>query len=105
KLSPAHGSHTASFETKAGGILRFRPLGSLPSERQPRCIQTDFVWVTVVSVSRHLSRPMPDCLKPPQIEVMSRGSKQLTQTTPAWMSGAALWATETSEVQIEAARP
>src|SRR5687768_3470800 len=72
---------------------------------QPRCIHTDLVWVTVVSVSRHLSRPMPDCLKPPQIEVMSPWSKQLTHTMPASMSRAALWATETSEVQIEAASP
>src|SRR5688572_20641302 len=81
--------------------LRFQPAAGA----QPRCIHTDLVWVTVVRVSRHLSRPMPDCLKPPQIEVMSPWSKQLTQTMPASMSRAALWAVETSEVQMLAARP
>src|SRR5690606_556603 len=72
---------------------------------QPRCIHTDLIWVTAVSVSSHWARPMPDCLKPPQIEVMWPWSKQLTQTMPASMSRAALCAVETSEVQIEAARP
>ena len=99
-------------QKRTGGILRSRPPIVQPAifdrsvgRSQPRCIQTDLVWVTVVSVSRHLSRPMPDCLKPPQIDVMSPWSKQLTQTTPASMSRAALWATETSEVQMLAARP
>src|SRR5690349_24335171 len=88
-------------------VLRSQPnsVGHYLKCHQPRCIQTDLVCVTVVSVSRHLSRPMPDCLKPPQIEVMSPWSKQLTQTMPASMSRAALCAVETSEVQIEAARP
>ena len=39
--------------------------------RQLRFIQTDFVCVTVSRVSRHLSRPVPDCLNPPQGCVMS----------------------------------
>src|SRR5690606_38064755 len=90
---------------KKGGRLSCRPDSKRYARLQPRCIQTDLVWVTVVSVSRHLSRPMPDCLKPPQIEVMSPWSKQLTQTMPASISRAALWARLTSEVQMLAARP
>lgn len=38
---------------------------------QPRFTQTDFVWVYCDSASKHLSRPLPVCLKPPQSEVMS----------------------------------
>jgi hypothetical protein len=42
---------------------------------------------------------------PPQIDVMSPWSKQLTHTTPASMSRANRCALFTSEVQIDAASP
>ncbi len=89
---------------KAGGIPGSRPRRT--GRRRSAEMHPDRLGLgDGGQVSRHLSRPMPDCLKPPQIEVMSPWSKQLTQTTPASISRAALWATETSEVQIDAARP
>ncbi len=36
----------------------------------PRCNDTDFVCVWWSFASKHLSRPVPDCLKPPQMDVI-----------------------------------
>src|SRR5258706_477270 len=57
------------------------------------------------SACSDLSRPKPDCLKPPNGALMSPLSKQFTQTTPARSARDTRWARETSFVHTAAARP
>ena len=47
-------------EQKGGG--RTAPAAPREAPIQPRCIHTDLVWVWASIVSKHLSRPKPDCL-------------------------------------------
>jgi hypothetical protein len=68
-------------------------------------IQTVFSSLYFSSACSDLSRPKPDCLKPPKGVVMSPASKLLTQTTPALSSREILKALEMSRVQTAAARP
>src|SRR5271156_2904849 len=68
-------------------------------------ITTDFVCVYALRTSWPPSRPHPDCLYPPKGSEASRMLKQLTQTVPAWIFFAKVWALDTSLVQIPADRP
>ena len=65
-------------------------------------IQIAFRSVNFSSAWIDLSRPKPDCLKPPNGLEMSPASNVFTHTMPARIARAALCATLTSSVQIPA---
>src|SRR4051812_39358477 len=88
-------------------------IGSCFAERTARLVKTiaqlayqvafQSVYFSIAWID--LSRPCPDCLKPPNGTDMLPRSKQFTQTTPARTAFAALWALRISFVQMPAASP
>src|SRR5687767_14112866 len=81
-------------------------LAAKPQVPQSRnAIQMALRSVNLSSAWIDLSRPKPDCLKPPNGLEMSPASNVLTHTTPARIARAARWATFTSSVQIPAESP
>ena len=99
---PRYARRGPARHDRAGGTFR-------PDRRArrlvPNAIQIAFRSVNLSRAWIDLSRPKPDCLKPPNGLEMSPASNVFTQTMPARIARAAVWATLTSSVQIPAERP
>src|SRR5690242_16811386 len=83
---------------RSGGLLYNRPPLTTYN-----LIQVAFSSVYLSNACRDLSRPLPDCLKPPNGAVMSPPSYWLTHTLPARSARAVRCALEMSPVQTAAA--
>src|SRR5690606_9556927 len=68
-------------------------------------IQVALSSVYLSKACRDLSRPLPDCLKPPNGAVMSPPSYWLTHTLPARSALAVKWALDRLLVHTAAASP